>query len=345
MKKLVLLSLSFLYLFSLDTYQAKSETIPVTEEYSGSIYAKDQIMVATRLMGFVKKISVEEGDVVKKGAFLFEVDPSDIYSMINQARAGVMQAQSALLMAKLAYADAKKDYERFKTLVEKGAVSKRDFEKVELNMKLRKSQIDLAQGMLNQANAALDQAEAQKNYAKVQSPIKGVVIKKMKEVAEMALPGHPVVVLASLDSLQAKAFIKESDIQKIYVGQKASIYIDSLKKEVVATVNAVIPSADPATHSYLVKFTLDSISQLLPGMSAKIKIVLNTMNAIVIPFNTLTSRGGVVGVFVKKSTKAYFKPIKVIKQIGDKIAVDGLQKDEEVIQLPPVSLNDNQVID
>jgi RND family efflux transporter MFP subunit len=343
-KKILFTLVVSVNLFALDTVIAKKSLIEDVETYNGDIYAKDQVMVATRLMGYMKSIKVEEGDRVKKGQFLFEVDPSDIYSMINQARAGMMQAQSAVLMAKLAYADAKKDYERFKVLFQKGAVSKRDFEKMELNMNIRESQIKLAQGMLNQAKAGLDQALAQQKYAKVTSPLDAVVISKMKKVAEMALPGHPVIILASLDSLQAKAFIKESDIKNVVVGQKAIIKVPSVNSNIKAKVSAVIPSADPATHSYLVKFSLEDKQALLPGMYAKIDLVLSKKEAILVPYNTLTSRSGVVGVFVLKDKKAHFKPVEVLKQTGDMVAISGLESGETVIEYPAASLKDGQTL-
>jgi RND family efflux transporter MFP subunit len=343
-KKILLALVVSVNLFAVDTVLAKTSLIEEVETYNGDIYAKDQVMVATRLMGYMKSIKVEEGDKVSKDQFLFEVDPSDIYSMINQARAGMMQAQSAVLMAKLAYADAKKDYERFKVLFQKGAVSKRDFEKMELNMNIRESQIKLAQGMLNQAKAGLDQALAQKKYAKVVSPIDAVVIKKMKEVAEMVLPGHPVLILASLNSLQAKAFVKESDIKNVVVGQKAVIKVPSINSNINAKVSAVIPSADPATHSYLVKFTLDDKHALLPGMYAKINLVLSKKEAILVPYNTLTSRGGVVGIFVYKNKQAHFKAVKVLKQTGDMVAISGVEDGDRVIEYPAASLKDGQTL-
>jgi len=343
-KKILLVLAVSVNLFAVETTLANKSVIEDVESYNGNIYAKEQVMVATRLMGYVKSIKVEEGDKVNKGELLFEVDPSDIYSMINQARAGVMQAQSAVLMAKLAYADANKDYDRFKILFQKGAVSKRDFEKMELNMKMRKAQIKLAQGMLNQAKAGLDRALSQKKYAKVNSPIDGVVIRKMKKVAEMALPGYPVVVLAALDSLQAKAFIPESEIKNVSLGQKAVIKVPAINKTINAKVSAVIPSADPATHSYLVKFTLDDKDGLLPGMYAKINLVLAKKEAILIPYNALTSRGGVVGVFVSKNKEAHFKAVKVLQQKGDKVAVSGLEDGEKVIEYPKASLQDGQAL-
>jgi len=342
MRKIVASILAGVTLFGYQLATAKKEKIDITNTYVTSIYSKNQVMVATRLMGYIKKMDVEEGDVVKKGEELFEVDPSDIYSMLNQARGAVMQAQSGVLMAEMAYADARKDYERFKNLYANGAVSKRDFEKMTLNMKIRKEQVDMAKGMLKQAKAGLERAKAQLKYAKVVSPINGVVTRKMKKVAEMALPGYPVLVLSDLNSIKAKSFVKESDLDYLKIGMKAKIYVPAIKKSFDANISTIIPSADPATHSFVVKYTLKNTKGLIPGMYAKAKVVVAKKEAVLVPFAALTTRSGIVGVFVDKNGVAVFTPVKQIAQVGNNIAVKGLNGGETVILYPPANLEDGQ---
>ena len=342
MKKLILLIGAIATLFAFETANAVKKEININKEYVADVYSPSQVMVATRVMGFIKKINVEEGDVVKKGEELFVVDPSDIYSMLNQARGALLQAQSGVLMAEMAYADAKKDYERFKNLYSHGAVSKRDFEKMKLMMNIRKKQVDMAKGMLKQAKAGLAMAKNQLKYAKVSSPIDGVVTMKMKKVAEMALPGYPVLVLSDIHNLKAKSFIKESDIDKFKIGMPVIINVPAIKKEFKAKVSTIIPSADPATHSYIVKYTFENTKGLLPGMYAKAEVAIGKKEAVLVPFSALTSRSGIVGVFVVDGNVARFMPVTQIAQIKDNIAVKGLRGGEKVILYPPANLSDGQ---
>ena len=346
MKKILALGLSIASLFAFEYATAKKEVIDIKKSYVADIYSPKQVMVATRLMGYVKTIPVEEGDVVKKGDLLFEVDPADIYSMFNQARGAVLQAKSGVLMAELAYADAKKDYLRFKNLYAQGAVSKRDFEKMKLMMDIRKKQVDMAKGMLKQAEAGLARARAQLKYAKVKSPIDGVVTMKMKKVAEMALPGYPVVVLSDINTIKAKSMVKESDIEKFKLGMPVSIYVPSLKKEYSAKVSTIIPAGDNFTHSFVVKYTFDNHKGLLPGMYAKAVVTIGKTEAVLVPFGALTTRSGIVGVFViDDSGVAHFVPVKQVAQLNDNIAVKGLKGGEKVIIYPPANLADGQKIE
>jgi RND family efflux transporter MFP subunit len=341
MKKILSISLMALSAFAYNLAPAQIKTINITKTYSGETYAKKQVMVATRLMGYIKKINVEEGDVVKKGELLFEVDPSDIYSMINQARAGVLQAQNAVLMAELAYADAKKDYDRFSNLYKQGSVSKRDYDKMTLNMKIRKSQVEMAKAMLAQAKAGLDQALAQKKYSKVYAPINGVVVRKLANVGDISLPGHPMLILANLNSVQARAFVKAGDVKLIKKGQDSDVFISALNKKVPAKVSSIILSGDPATHSYLVKFKFTKKnSDILPGMYAKISVKIGNKKETVIPYDALTSRGGIVGVFVNNGGKAEFREVQILSQQGNSIAVDNVKVGEEVVILPPANMTD-----
>jgi RND family efflux transporter MFP subunit len=342
MKKIILLGMMIGALFAFETATAQKKEINIKKEYVADIYSPSQVMIATRVMGYIKKINVEEGDVVKKGEELFVVDPSDIYSMLNQARGALMQAQSGVLMAEMAYADAKKDYERFKNLYDHGAVSQRDFEKMKLMMDIRKKQVDMAKGMLAQANAGLSMAKNQLKYAKVTSPIDGVVTMKMKKVAEMALPGYPVLVLSDIHNLKAKSFVKEEDIDKFKIGMPVVIKVPAINKEFNATVSTVVPSADQATHSYVVKYTLKTSKGLLPGMYAKAEVNIAKTEAVLIPFSALTSRSGIVGVFVVNGGSVKFTPVTQISQDKDLIAVKGLKNGQKVILYPPANLSDGQ---
>ena len=344
MKKLISILVAVVFSFALKTATAERTYINVQKEYVADIYSPSQVMIATRVMGFIKKIYVDEGDYVRKGQTLFVVDPSDIYSMMSQAKGAMLQAQSGVLMAEMAYADARKDYERFKNLYQQGAVSKRDFEKMKLMMNIRRKQVEMAKGMLKQAKAGLRMAENQLKYAKVKSPIDGIVTNKLKKVAEMALPGYPVLILSDVGNLKAKSFVKEEDINKLKVGMPVTIKIPAIKAIIPARISTIVPSADNVTHSYIIKYSFRKPRKLLPGMYAKAYINISKMSAVLIPYSALTSRGGILGVFVVKNKRAIFMPIKQLAQRGSKIAVEGLNGGEKIILYPPVNLIDGQRI-
>jgi multidrug efflux pump subunit AcrA (membrane-fusion protein) len=164
----------------------------------------------------------------------------------------------------------------------------------------------------------------------------------MKKVAEMALPGYPVLVLSDIHNLKAKSFVKEEDIDKFKIGMPVTVKVPAIKKEFKAKVSTVIPSADPATHSYIVKYTFENTEGLLPGMYAKADVTIGKKEAVLVPFSALTTRSGILGVFVVDGSYAKFVPVTQIGQEKDNIAVKGLSGGEKVILYPPANLADGQ---
>lgn len=345
MKKTILFLLFIsVNLFAVETTTAKKELLFSEKEYVGNVYSKEERGIGTRLMGYLKSINVEEGDFIKKGDILFEVDPSDIDTAITSAEANLMKANSNLLMAELNLADATKDYERYKNLYEKEVVPKRDFEKMELNMKMKNSQVELAKSMKSQAEASLKQAQAQVKYSTVTAPISGIVISKMKQTSEIVAPGSPVLIISSFDGMRVKTLVKESDIKYLKIGQKATVKIPALAKETSGKIISIVPSADATTHSYIAKFSLKDKEDLTPGMYAKVYVNANQREAILIPFSAITERGGIRGVFLKDGDRAKFKSIKILNKHSNRVEVEGIGVDDEVILYPRNDLQDGQIV-
>lgn len=319
-----------LYAAPLKTATAQEEPIGSDRAYAATVYSHQETMIATRVMGYIKAIRVEEGDRVRKDQVLFEVDPSDVESMTAQAEAGALSAKSQ-------YLDAQRDFERFADLYEKGVVPKRDYEKMQLNLDLR------AQG-LKMAEAALEQAKAQIKYATVRSPIDGVVIAKMSKVAELAAPGRPVLVVSSLDSLRARALVQESEIGQVRVGQRALVEVSALGQRLEGSVISVVPSGDAATHSYEIRVSLPKSEGLLPGMYAKIALQGASRKGVTVPLSALTDRGGISGVFALEGNTARFVPVTVKTQLGGRVEVAGVAPGTVVIEHPGVGVQDGKPV-
>ncbi len=344
MKKTILFLFLAINLFALETTKAKKELLYSEKEYVGNVYSKEERAISTRLTGYIKNIYVEEGDNIKSGDLLFEVDPSDIDNAISSAQADLTKANSNLLMAELNLADAKKDYERYKNLYEKEVVPKREFEKMELNMQMKKSQLDLAKSMKSQAEASLKQAKAQVKYSKVTSPISGIVISKMKQTSEIVAAGNPVLIISSLDGIRVKTLVKESDIKYLNVNQEASVKIPAINKETKGKIISIVPSADATTHSYVLKLSLENTQNLTPGMYAKVYVNADKREAILVPSSTIVERGGISGIFIKENDKVKFKPIKILNKTSNQVEIEGVGIDSEIILYPRNDLQDGQII-
>lgn len=334
-------------LFGVDYEVVQSKNINGSKEYVGNIYSTKESAISTRVMGYLKSIQVEEGDFVKKGDLLFEVDPSDIESAINEAKANLQKAKANLTIAKLDLEDGKRDFERYENLLKKEVVAKVDYDKSKLNMELKKAKLNLAQSMVDEANINLERANSNIKYSKVIAGFDGVVVAKKKNISELVSAGEPVLIISSIDGIKAKALIQESEISNLKISQKVNIEIEALNKKIDGSIISIVPFVDVQTHSYIVKFKLDNIENLIPGMYAKILVESkNTKEALLVPINSITQRAGINGVFVLNSDSTIsFKKVETLNKFADYVEVSGVKKGDKVILYPKRNLEDGQKIE
>jgi len=133
---------------SAQTITLSTTEIPVVDAAPGAVISEQQVQVASRLMGYLRDIVVHEGDAVKTGQLLFTIDPTDIKGQVDQARAGVVQAEAALN-------DAQADFERFSNLYKEESIPKLQYDKVKLQYNIAQSQASAARAGLNTAESQL----------------------------------------------------------------------------------------------------------------------------------------------------------------------------------------------
>lgn len=262
------------------------QTISLTERVAlpGIVASEDQVQVASRLMGFIREIKVQEGQSVKAGQLLFVVDPTDIQGQVSQARSGLAQAEAAL-------ADAQSDYDRFGALYKEEAIPKAQWDKVRL-------QYQIAQQQAAAAKAGLGTASSQMRYASVTSPIAGVVTQKMANSGDLAAPGRPVVVIENLNRLQVRSNVSDTVFGRIKPGDKVSIEAEDRDAQLEGVIAQVVPAADPLSHTHLVKIDLPKGSALQSGMFVRVGFGMGTRQGILIPARAVVQRAGISGVFV-----------------------------------------------
>jgi len=245
----------------------------VVLELSGAIVSDNQKMITSRFMGFVKNVSVSEGDRVKKGQLLYEIDSNEIDSAKSQVELMVQQAQLSLQMYQSQLNNIQLNLSRHRRLYKKDVVSKAQLEELELAEKNMKDMVLIAKKQVAQALAKLREVKNQYKYLKIKAPNDGVIIQKNIRDGEIAIPGMPAFVLTDLKHLKVVAEVSEQNLKYVRIGKKVKIEIPSLSKKIDARVSAIIPSSNPMTHTFKVKFSYDKDKIVLfPGMYAKVII-------------------------------------------------------------------------
>ncbi|MCW8838218.1 MAG: efflux RND transporter periplasmic adaptor subunit [Thiovulaceae bacterium] len=240
---------------------------------SGSVISDNQKMITSRFMGFVTQVNISEGEYVKKGQLLYEIDSKEIDSAMTQVKLGISQAQLALQMYQNQYTNVKLNLDRHRRLYEKDMVSKHEVETLELAEANLKDMIAISKKQVAQAEAQLKEVENQYRYLHIKAPNDGVVVAKNIKVGEMAMPGMPAIILSDLSNLKISAEIAESNLKNIKHGTKVKVTIPSLDIKTIGEVSAIIPNSNPMTHTFKIKVSFKTNNKsVYPGMYATVDV-------------------------------------------------------------------------
>ena len=223
------------------------------------------VKVASLVAGRVDSMSVAEGDFVRAGQTVAEIDPRPLNDQRRQSAAGLAQAKGALENAKL-------NLDRTERLFQRGIAAGKEIEDART---LRAS----AEAAVEQAQAALDIADRQLQRAKIVSPISGQVVKRIVSVGEQVdgTAAQPVLEVANLDHVEIAANVPAEHLGRVHVGQAATISSDAYgDRSFPGQVIAIAPSVDVSTNTALARIRVANTERLLKvGMFAKARVGLS----------------------------------------------------------------------
>lgn len=259
-----------------------------TIELYGIVQPSRQAFVSGRLMGPVVAIHVQAGDVVEKGRLLLEIEP-------NASDGQVAQAQGALAQAQAALALAEKNYRRFEKLNAEKAAS-------DLELDMARMQHEQTMGAVSQAEGAVESASSVAKESGIRAPFDARVVDKLVEVGDLAAPGRPLVRLESLSGRQLWMTVREGDIHRFRVGDKIEVGFDSMPagRRFPGTVDEIMPAADPATHTFMVKVGVEDV-EVASGSSGRGYIAGDASERLVVPSSAVHRRGGLELVVIRGS--------------------------------------------
>lgn len=238
---------------------------------SGSVVSDNQKMLTSRYMGYVKNMAVSEGDIVKKGQLIYEIDSKEIESAERQVDLSISQARLALQMNKNQYNNVLTNLARHERLFKKNMVSKYEFEMLQLSKKNLNDMVTISEEQVKQAEAKKDEVLNQYHYLKIHAPNDGVIVDKRLNEGEMAIPGMPAVVLTDLSRLKVIAELSETQLKYVNLGKKVEIEIPSIGFKTVGEITSIIPNSNPMTHKFKIKMSFDTKERsVYPGMYVKI---------------------------------------------------------------------------
>ena len=232
---------------------------------SGSVEADTKAKLSSKIGGRVIAVKVKEGELVKSGQLLVQLDTAELNAQLQQAKAAVQGAEANLAIVKRgarteeiatveaqlnsaqsSLEEANKVYQRMQQLHQDGAISaqqldtaKAQYEVAVAQVKSAQEQVRLiksrttsedisaAESRVKEMKATIEQLLAQLNNTQIYAPFSGTVTQKLVDEGETIIPGTPLLILADMNTIQVTCNVDETDIGKVRLGMPAKVYMDS----------------------------------------------------------------------------------------------------------------------
>ena len=280
---------------------------------SGKIEAETKVDVSADITGRITQIGVKEGDLVKKGQFLIQIDPAQYLSVVSRLEAQVAQMEASLTQARTNRDQARRQRDRSLEIQKANAelIAREVVEQAVQAFDVADANYNASRAGVDQARAAL--AEARSNLAKTRltAPIDGRVVRLAVEEGEVAVPGTfsretgLLLTIADLSVVLARVQVDETDVVRLHLGDSVSVTIDAFPD--TAFVGRVTEISNSAKLSqtgaasggstdravdFDVEITLDKPpAGIRPDLSSTARIVTDTRKqSLSIPIIALTVR-------------------------------------------------------
>jgi RND family efflux transporter MFP subunit len=313
---------------------AEAADVPEFRETAGTLNARVISEVASRVTGSVTALKVKQGDKVRAGDVLLEIDSRDLEERYKGAQAACEEANKALEAARERKLLAETTYNRYKVLVEQNAVARQQMDEVSSQKRVADSEFERAIAAAARAASGLEEAGVMLGYTKVTAPTDGVVTTRNIEVGSMAQPGVPLITVEDSSEFRVDVNVDERLAGVVKVGQEADVVIESLGAKLKGQVTEVVPSVDPMSRTFLVKIVLPSGKGLCTGLHARVYIPMGTTKkATLVPQAAVVRRGQLTGVYVVNADNIIsYRLVRTGRNYADKVEVlAGLTAGERVI--------------
>jgi HlyD family secretion protein len=289
---------------------------------SGKIRPKRQVNVSANTMGRVTRLAVQEGEFVRTGQFLLEIDPRSLEGQLQRGEASVAAAQSSLLQTRTAVEQARaildlarQNLRRQNELWQEGLTTREALERAqnemavrEAELQTREQEIQTREEQIKQEQASLATTRYDMSQVTISSPMDGMVTRRNIEEGENVMvgtmnnAGTVLLTIADMSVIESEIEVDETDIPAVTLGQEARVTIDAVpgrvfRGRVTEIGNSPIQTgageaSTPQATNFKVVITLDEeVPGVRPGFTCTAEITTATrQNVVSVPIQAVTVR-------------------------------------------------------
>jgi len=231
---LIILAIYFLFFRDLNPASVKvivlkqgDLKITVTATATGTVKAEDEEKVSAQRTGRIIKLNIEEGDPVKKGDIIAELDSREAEAYVRQVEAGFRSSEARVAQAKANLDDAEKVLKRMKSLYKDGLISQEVLDNAQKTYDVSLSLYESALANTKEIKASLDTARIQYEYSFIKAPITGFISQRPVIAGETVIIGSHIATIVKPEKIYVKATIDEVDAERVSLEQPVVITIDA----------------------------------------------------------------------------------------------------------------------
>jgi RND family efflux transporter MFP subunit len=289
------------------------------------VAAKNEMRLSFKAGGIIKSIRVHEGDLIKQGDKLAEIELTEVNAQVEQARQMADKAKRDLERGERLYADQVISLEQLQDLRTQSAVSQ----------------------------AGLRSAEFNRGYSAITAPHDGVVLRKLAEEREQVPAGQPILIVGARErGYVVKAALSDREIVQLKLGDPAEIRMDAYPQQVIAgTISEIAGASDERTGMFPVEVRFDSVPvALASGLVAKLNLYPASGRASRLTYVPIAAvvegDGDRASVFVVNGDRVKRRPVRIAFIAPQAVALaDGLQPGERVVTDGALYLQDDERIE
>ncbi|MCU0663741.1 MAG: efflux RND transporter periplasmic adaptor subunit [Myxococcota bacterium] len=280
-----------------EVWRAEAQTMPEVRRISGDVMPWEIIPLSFKVGGRLTKVLIEEGKQIKKGQTVAVLDSKDYSLMHDLATAQVKAIEPHVGRA----------------------------EKLMASEAVSASQMDQLRSQLEAARIQESQAQAQLSYARLVSPIDGVILKRMASPGDMTDPSHPVGIVAMLHRAKVILTVPQQDLSLFAVGREIDILEPGNGRTLTGAVHSIGYAADEKTRTFpvVVEIKNDDL-YLRAGMIVEAVVHVGDLTGIFVPLDAVTrDTGGRPSVLLvdPKTGTAVSRPIEMGTMMGARVHV------------------------
>jgi membrane fusion protein (multidrug efflux system) len=322
-----------------------AEDLPETIAVTGSLVSIANVDVKAEIIGRLIKFPKREGELVKAGEVVAQVDEANYQLAVRQAEAAMLVAKAGLERSRVMASHNQAELERAQNLMQSGGITDKDLSLAEVSQRDSQAQVLLAQAQLDQASAALDVARKKLRDTAILSPVSGAI--ERKYINAGAYVEAPTMVFRVVDNrqLELESPVPSAQLGQVRPGQTMSFRVNSYPSvSFEGKVIEVGPAVDALTRSAKLRIRVDNTSgRLKAGMFAEGEILTGVQQrAINIPATAVyraegTSAGSYV--FVVENNRAVRRSIRIGRETGSKLEItEGLKPGDLLVAEQKIEL-------